>query len=278
MRRWALFAVALALPKGLDAATTCPESGIEAPTEVTLAAAASGADDIAILVKNSDCDEVTIEQTDSDTPGEYRINASYVDIEVVESYPAVASLWLWNNKIKTFKAVGTSVTEIDITDNQLKSLDGLEFPSSCLELTLDFNRLTSAKASNFPENLLKLYLRKNSIDSLSSFRFPAKLQQLYLNGNQQLTTLEGAVFPDSLQYLECSDCRITEIVGVTFPSSLKTMTLGGATVTSFIIRESDVELLQSAQLSGTVSVSECSSGTITEITSAISACVLDGNI
>ncbi|KAG6612933.1 TKL protein kinase [Phytophthora cinnamomi] len=278
---WALAVagVVAAVPRGLHAASTCPKSGIAPPAEVTLAAAADGADDVAILVKNSDCDEVTIDATSSENPGEYMINASYVDIEVVESYPAVASLWLWNNKIKTFKAVGTSVTEIDITSNQLTSLDGLEFPSSVLMLTLDLNALTSTKASNFPDNLQKLYLRKNSIDSLAKFRFSSSLQYLYLNGNQQLTTLEGAVFPDSLQYLECSDCRITEIVGVTFPTSLTKLTLGGTTVTSFIIRKSDVALLQSAQLSLTVSLSSdaCSSvsGTVTDISDSISACVLD---
>ncbi|KAF4320500.1 hypothetical protein BBO99_00008052 [Phytophthora kernoviae] len=200
-RHWALITAISVLPGGLHAATTCPDSGIAPPSEITLAAAASGADDVAVLVKNSDCDEVTIDAIDSDTPGETRINASYVDIEVVESYPAVESLWLWNNKIKTFKAVGTSVIEVDITSNQLTSLDGLEFPSSCLELTLDLNKLTSTKASNFPGSLQKLYLRKNSIESLAKFRFSSKLQQLYINGNQQLTSLEGAVFPDSLQYL-----------------------------------------------------------------------------
>lgn len=234
---------------------------------------------MAILVKNSDCDEVTIKATESENPGEYRINASYVNIEVVESYPEVASLWLWNNKIKTFKAVGTSVTEVDLTSNQLTSLDGLDFPSSMELLTLDLNALTSTKASNFPDSLLRLYLRKNSIDSLAKFRFSSSLQKLYLNGNQQLTTLKGAVFPDSLQYLECSDCRITEIVGVAFPTKLKTLTLGGTTVTNFIVRQSDIDVLQSAQLSLTVSqdADDCSSvsGTVTTITSDISACVLD---
>ncbi|KAL4139574.1 hypothetical protein PRIC2_003069 [Phytophthora ramorum] len=280
MRPWIVAATCAlsSLPRGLQAATTCPESGIAPPSEITLAAAASGADDVAVLVKDADCDEVTIDATSSENPGEYRINASYVNIAVVESYPAVASLWLWNNKIQTFKAVGTSVTEVDITSNQLTSLDGLEFPSSVQMLTLDLNAITSTSASDFPENLQKLYLRKNSIDSLAKFRFSSSLQNLYLNGNQQLTTLEGAVFPDSLQDLECSDCRITEIVGVAFPSSLKTMTLGGTTVTNFIVRESDVEVLQSAQLSMTVSLDSdgCSgvSGTVTDISDSISACVL----
>ncbi|GMF27484.1 unnamed protein product [Phytophthora fragariaefolia] len=195
----------VAVPRGLRAASTCPKSGIAPPSEVTLAAAADGADDVAILVKNSDCDEVTIDATSSENPGEYRINASYVDIEVVESYPAVASL------------------------------------------TLDLNALTSTSASDFPENLQRLYLRKNSIDSLEKFRFPSSLQYLYLNGNQQLTTLQGAVFPDSLH---------------------------------FIIRESDLDVLKSAQLSLTVSLDSdaCSSvsGTVTEISDSISACVLDG--
>ncbi|ETK84697.1 TKL protein kinase [Phytophthora nicotianae CJ01A1] len=279
MRLWWVWVATCALPLGLHAATTCPESGIAPPSEVTLAAAADGANDVAILVKNSDCDEVTIEATESEDPGSYRINASYVDIEVVESYPEVASLWLWNNKIKTFKAVGTSVTEVDITSNQLTSLDGLEFPSSVLLLTLDLNALTSTSASNFPDGLQRLYLRKNSITSLAKFRFSSELQNLYLNGNQQLTTLKGAVFPDSLQLIECSDCRITEIVGVTFPSKLKTMTLGGTTVTNFVVRESDVDVLKTAQLSLTVSLDEddCSSvsGTVTTISSSVSACVLD---
>jgi hypothetical protein len=90
---WAVTCALSTLPRGLRAATTCPESGIAAPSEVTLAAAASGADDVAVLVKDADCDEVTIDATASENPGEYRINASYVDIEVVESYPAVASLY-----------------------------------------------------------------------------------------------------------------------------------------------------------------------------------------
>lgn len=51
-------------------------------------------------------------------------------------------------------------------------------------------------------------------------------------------------------------------------------------MTSFIIRESDVDVLKSAQLSLTVSLDSdaCSSvsGTVTDISDSISACVLDG--
>ncbi|KAI9917155.1 hypothetical protein PsorP6_012467 [Peronosclerospora sorghi] len=284
------------------AASSCPKSGIAPPRNVTLTAPANGATNVAILVKNAACDEVTIKATPSDTRGEFRINASYVDLEIVESYPAVASLyvqknsiherksvffftvrttgrcrWLWNNKIRTFKAVGTSVTEVDITSNQLTSLKGLTFPASVLMLTLDLNALTTTRASEFPENLQRLYLRKNSIASLATFRFSSSLQQLYLNGNQQLTSFQGAVFPDSLQQLECSDCRITEFVGVVIPKNLKKLTLGGTTITTFIVRQSDVKVLQSAQLSLTVSMDATScSGTMTLISTDKSVCVLNG--
>jgi hypothetical protein len=51
-------------------------------------------------------------------------------------------------------------------------------------------------------------------------------------------------------------------------------------VTNFIVRESDIDVLQSAQLSLTVSLDadDCTSasGTVTTISDSISACVLDG--
>ncbi|TMW69764.1 hypothetical protein Poli38472_001920 [Pythium oligandrum] len=261
----------------VTSAATCAKSGIVTPGAITLTVDPSLADSVALVV-NAKCQEIQVEAKASEEVGELRVTANNMSIKVVESYPAVQSLFLQDNAITTFKADGTTLKEVDLTNNQIASLDDFKFPSSVQRLFLDFNPVESFSASNFPANLKELYFRKSSLSSVASYRFNDNLQKLFLNGNQNLLSLKGLVLPDNLQSLECSDCGIDEIVGVTFPDSLRKIVITGKTISSFDVRESDVPNLKKMQLQMDVAtISSCSNenAQVTPITDSISACVMD---
>ncbi|TMW69763.1 hypothetical protein Poli38472_001919 [Pythium oligandrum] len=271
-----LVALAAGMASAASAAT-CPKSGIEAPDKVALAVDPSQSDNVALVV-TSECEESEIQATAADNVGEFRITANDMGIKAVESYPAVQSLVLQDNVVASFKAVGTSLKEVDLTNNQLASLEEIAFPSTVLRIFLDFNPIKSFSASDLPEGLQKLYFRKASLSSLAKYSFPDNLQELYLTGNQNLVSLKGLVLPDSLRLLECSDCGVKEVVGVVFPQSLSKIIITGETISSFVVRESDVAVLKKMQLQMDVgTISSCSSvdAKVTPITSSINACVMD---
>jgi len=109
--------------------------------------------------------------------------------------------------------------ELDLSYNQLTSLDWVNFPNSLTDLELSNNQLTSVDRVEFPDSLQSLYLSNNQLTSVDRVEFPDSLQSLYLSYNQ-LTSVDRVEFPDSLQELDLSRNPLTSLDWVEFPNSL----------------------------------------------------------
>lgn len=83
--------------------TSCAISGIAAPDVVTLAAAVNGDAATSAVVVQPDCSKTEIAATPAEDPGFYMINASYLSIEAVASYPKVESLWVISQSCKAWR-------------------------------------------------------------------------------------------------------------------------------------------------------------------------------
>ncbi|KAJ0401700.1 hypothetical protein P43SY_006150 [Pythium insidiosum] len=253
-------AVALSSITHASAATACAKSGVVAPrTGAVLVADPTSPSSQAILV-TPDCAEISIVSTLSTEWNAPEIVLKKKQLMTVTSFPAVAKLDLTDNLVSSFAGTGATLKDLDLTNNQISTLEGFHLPSSLERLTLDFNPIKSLNATDVPSSLRQLMLKKCGITSLSSFDFPKNLQEVYLDGNQDLTTLEGLVLP----------------------GKLRTLRVSGSSITSFIVQESDVpilENLETLQLGNSVSTScpDNTNGKIQKI-KTYSACVLDDTV
>ncbi|KAJ0405922.1 hypothetical protein ATCC90586_005867 [Pythium insidiosum] len=276
-------AVALSSMTHASAATTCAKSGVVAPkTGAVLVADPASPSTQAILV-TPDCAEISIVSTPSTEWNAPEIVLKKKQLMTVTSFPAVAKLDLTDNLVSSFAGTGATLKDLDLTNNQISTLEGFHLPSSLERLTLDFNPIKSLNATDVPSSLRQLMLKKCGITGLSSFAFPKNLQEVYLDGNQDLTTLEGLVLPGKLRTFDCTNCpALTRITGVKFPETLKKLRVSGSSITSFVVQESDVpilENLETLQLGNSVSTScpDNTNGKIQKI-KTYSACVLEDTV
>ncbi|GAB9475016.1 Tkl protein kinase [Globisporangium polare] len=253
----------------------CTQSGLSpAPQNTTLAVDRSDSK-VAVVVTPA-CEEASIAL--GGTQFETSLTVANLGIVRVVSYPIVDKIDLGGNAVESFVPTeSASLLELDLNNNHIASLDALQFPSSLTSLILSDNRLTTTRTDHYPAGLKKLWLNKNGIASLELFDFPAKLEMLYLTGSVDLSTLKGAIFPATLQYFECQQCPITTIEGVRFPSTLTQLITSEQTVTSFVVRSSDVAVLSKMSVRFKTSLSgDCvKNSVLTELQSGVSACVME---
>ena len=73
---------------------------------------------------------------------------------------------------------------MNLSSNNISSLEGVTFPTSLTELYFDYNKISSLEGVVFPTSLTKLWLDSNQISSLEGVVFPASLIELDLRDNQ----------------------------------------------------------------------------------------------
>ena len=124
-----------------------------------------------------------------------------------------------------------SLQELSLNNNQLTSVDRVEFPDSLQSLELSQNQLTSVDWVEFPDSLKTLYLSQNQLTSVDRVEFPDSLLELGLSQNQ-LTSVDWVEFPDSLQFLSLGENQLTSLDWVNFPSSLTELELSNNQLTN----------------------------------------------
>ena len=87
----------------------------------------------------------------------------------------------------------TQLQNLNLSYNQLTSVDWVEFPDSLQTLYLDNNQLTSVDWVEFPNSLRYLHLGRNQLTSVDWVEFPSSLRYLYLTENQ-LTSVDWENF------------------------------------------------------------------------------------
>jgi len=106
------------------------------------------------------------------------------------------------NQMDTTDASVTGLTNINISNNNIGDLTGIQYFSSLQQLSCDLNQLTFLP--NLPNSLLFLYCCCNQLTSLPNL--PPGLLDLACEDNQ-LTSLPA--LPSSLDGLQCNDNFLT---------------------------------------------------------------------
>jgi len=100
------------------------------------------------------------------------------------------------------------IKEIDCSNKNLTSLEGIENLVNLKELYCDNNQLTSLEGIENLVNLKFLYCYDNQLTSLKEIENLVNLKELYCSNNQ-LTSLEGIENLVSLEHLYCYDNQFT---------------------------------------------------------------------
>jgi hypothetical protein len=107
------------------------------------------------------------------------------------------------------------IASLDLSNTQITSLDGIEFPGSLELLDLRHNQISSLKGVKFPARLQSLYLSHNLMSSLKGVVLPPELRLFHVERNQ-IPHFDGCVFPKYLTSL-----RVDEALGSVIPRALK---------------------------------------------------------
>lgn len=147
------------------------------------------------------------------------------------SYPFLSSnlreLYLWNNGVREYtlkqylKRSPVYLTRLDLTANELSSLEGINLPPTLEEFIISANNIVSLEGPNYSEavNLKVLDVSVNAITSLDPVRLPPSLATLHLSYNT-ISTID-IVLPENLKVLNLSQNLLHSIDHIFLPDSLE---------------------------------------------------------
>ena len=100
---------------------------------------------------------------------------------------------------------------LDVADNEIDSIDDVEFPSSLTSLSLEGNRIQRLDRVRFPVGLTYLDLCENKLTSLVGVEFPPCLKELNVSENP-IASLEGVELPRDLRTLRLpKTCKVSNV-------------------------------------------------------------------
>ena len=111
--------------------------------------------------------------------------------------------------IKGLKNHYDVLEELDLSDNQIKELRGLEKFSKLKSLKLANNQINQIKSLNQLKELRKLSLRNNNLSEITGFEKLTKLEYLDLSGNKDITEIPETLNDlPTLKVLKLANCGI----------------------------------------------------------------------
>jgi Leucine-rich repeat (LRR) protein len=159
------------------------------------------------------------------------------------SYPFLSSnlreLYLWNNGVREYtlkqylKRSPVFLTILDLTANEISSLEGINLPSTLEVFIISANNVISLEGPNYDEavNLKVLDASVNAITNLNPIRFPPSLTTLRLSYNTICNI--DLVLPQNLQILNLSKNLLDSIDHIFLPDSLEELYLKENSFKSF---------------------------------------------
>ncbi|KAK6456723.1 uncharacterized protein RJT20DRAFT_126768 [Scheffersomyces xylosifermentans] len=128
-----------------------------------------------------------------------------------------------------------SLKVLDLTANEITSLQNFVIPASLERLNLGANNLTSLKGPNYCEatHLYALDASINGIDSLDyNLRLPPALKSLKITYNS-IPEIHQAQISNSLEIIGLSKNALTSLEDISLPESLKELHLNGNSIKTF---------------------------------------------
>ncbi|CEG47634.1 tkl protein kinase [Plasmopara halstedii] len=177
--------------------------------------------------------------------GTTMIDASYLGIAAISSFPAVSTIVLSGNQVTTiYEDKEATVKNLDLSANGLSALDALSIPPSVTRLVLDNNSIQSLDRGEIPDSVTTLSIKNNGIFFPTALTLSDSLNGLDTSENP-IHDLSKWRMPSKLQAFSCVDCGVEKLSGVSLPSSgsLTYLNLEGSTVDSYEIAESSMPLV-----------------------------------
>ncbi|XP_051886287.1 leucine-rich repeat and IQ domain-containing protein 1 [Pristis pectinata] len=146
-------------------------------------------------------------------------------LSTLSQCPRLKSLILRNCRLETLEGVSNckSLKYIDVQENNIKSIHGLELEDLCV-LLLSHNQITSVHGLEKCTNLRILELSHNNITRIGGLESLKKLQRLVVDHNQLIST-KGLSETPTLLYLDCSFNHLSSIEGIDNCGLLQTLKL-----------------------------------------------------
>jgi hypothetical protein len=115
--------------------------------------------------------------------------------------------------------------KLNLTNNNITSLDGIELDNNLQELYLGYNKIKETGGLSSLTNLQVLYLHNNQIKEIGALSALTNLEQLYLDCNQikEVGTLSSLT---NLYLLDLFHNQIKEIGGLSSLTNLQYIHLG----------------------------------------------------
>lgn len=176
-----------------------------------------------------DADEDLLDDYPSDTEEIDCVHARISSIPSLklERFKAVTRLCLRQNtitEIEGLSCIASTVSDLDLYDNLIAHIRGLEDLTNLTSLDLSFNKIKHIKKVNHLVHLTDLYFVQNKISTIEHLDGLTKLRNLELAANrireiQNLETLTG------LEELWLGKNKITEIKGIDKLQNLKILSI-----------------------------------------------------
>lgn len=153
-----------------------------------------------------------------------------------------------NQLVSLFDFRGETLIYADFSDNGISSMAGGDSHSALQILRLDSNRISQVTHIEKLPNLLLLSLNENNIETLE--RFPVSLQELYMAKNLVKRVDMGLSQLFSLRILDLSYNQLTSLRGLEFLESLMVLSLNGNLIKNInsLDRVAQIALLSDLEL------------------------------
>ncbi|EEB09742.2 protein phosphatase regulatory subunit Sds22 [Schizosaccharomyces japonicus yFS275] len=102
----------------------------------------------------------------------------------LQRFTNLENLCLRQNRIHKIECVPTSLKELDLYDNLITKIEGLEQSTDLINLDLSFNNIKKIKNVDHLKNLENLYFVQNRIRKIENLEGLSKLTNLELGGNK----------------------------------------------------------------------------------------------
>ncbi len=149
---------------------------------------------------------------------------------------SMTELDLSNNQITDISSLGslTNLTELDLSFNQITDISFLSSLTNLTTLNLSINQITDISSLGSLTNLTELNLRWNQITDISFLGSLTNLTELYLDENQ-ITDISALRSLTNLTALYLSDNQITDISALRSLTHLTTLDLSDNQITALCV-------------------------------------------
>ncbi|CCG81156.1 Protein phosphatase 1 regulatory subunit SDS22 [Taphrina deformans PYCC 5710] len=166
----------------------------------------------------------------------------------LERFPRLKTLCLRQNAITKLQGLPSTLTELDLYDNLIGHMDGLDALHDLASLDLSFNKIKHIKQVNHMKHLTTLYLVQNKIGRIENLEGLSSLTMLELGANR-IREIENLETLSNLEELWLGKNKITELKNLTSLPKLRILSIQSNRLTNITNLEGLADCLEELYIS-----------------------------